>query len=320
MLIIRCIIGAVGGLIVGFVLGLILFIPGCVVAGIATQDQRRAEAIASNISGSVAFLGAVIGFIIPIVIAREAAKEATKQREAEAAAKAAEEQRQREAERERQRQYFTSLVDLGSNSFALFEAMPTHLMTTEELLDQAESDFEEGALAPFWDSVERAAMLLGRFDDSVRTITTNAERHTDVAKNYEGTPPPFPIILDSVTGMAAANTTTDRMKAIVRKAQRNFQFATIFEQRKTNQLLVAGFTNLAQALDGMGRRIESSIDDLGGRISEMSSTLGGSLQKLGSTLDDTHATLQKDAADRAERHKQALTMLDNIQRRRKPLL
>jgi hypothetical protein len=316
MLIIRCIIGAVGGLIVGFVLGLILFIPGCVVAGIATQDQRRAEAIASNISCSVAFLGAVIGSIIPIVIAREAAKK----REAEAAAKAAEEQRQREAERERQRQYFTSLVDLGCRSFALFEAMPTHLMTTEELLDQAESDFEEGALAPFWDSVERAAMLLGRFDDSVRTITTNAERHTDVAKKYEGTPPPFPIMLDSVTGMAAANTTTDRMKAIVRKAQRNFQFATIFEQRKTNQLLVAGFTNLAQALDGMGRRIESSIDDLGDRISEMSSTLDGSLQKLGSTLDDTHATLQKDAADRAERQKQALTMLDNIQRRRKPLL
>ncbi len=233
------------------------------------------------------------------------------------AAKAAEEQRQREAERERQRQYFKSMVDLGSGSFALFEAMPSHLMSTEELLDQAESDFKEGAFAPFWDSVERATMQLGRLDDSVRTITANAERHTDVAKRYEGTPPPFPIILDSVTGMAAASTTTDRMRAIVRKAQSNFQFATIFEQRKTNQLLVAGFTNLAQALDGMGRRIESSIEDLGGRISEMSSTLDVSLQNLGSNLKDT---IQKDAAERAGRHERALTMLDNIQRRRKPVL
>jgi hypothetical protein len=320
MLIIRCILGTVGG----WFLGLLLFIPGCLAATIVTQDVRRGETIANNISVWVASLGAVIGFIIPIVSAQRAAKEATKRREAEAAAQAAEEQRQREAERERQRQYLTSLVDLGSRSFALFEDMPTHLLTTEELLDQAESNFVEEAFAPFWDSVERAAMQLGHFDDCVRTITANAERHTDVAKDYEGTPPPFPIILDSVTGMAVATTTADRMKAIVRKAQRNFQFAMIFEQRKTNQLLVAGFTNLAQALDGMGSRIESSIDDLGGRISEMSSTLDKSFQSVGSNLKDTlktmHTSIEKDAAHRAERHERALTMLDNIQRRRKPIL
>jgi len=265
----------------------------------------------------------------------------------------AERQRQRgEAERERQRQqqlalinmhknqqrqFYTSLIDLCSGSFELFESMPNHLLTAEECLDQAGGDFEEGAFAPFWDSVERAAMNIGQFDDNVRTITTNAKRHTDVAKRYEGPPPPFPIVLDSVSGMAAANTTNDRMRAIVRKAQRNFQFATIFEQRKTNQLLVAGFTNLAQALDGMGRRIESSIDSLGEQISEMSSTLDTSLQNLGSNLSSTLTTLHesstealsnhfgglqtsmhKDSESRAERHKKALEMLDNIQRRRLP--
>lgn len=254
----------------------------------------------------------------------------------------AERQAQQELDRinkrkNQQRQFYTSLIDLGSGSFALFESMPNHLFTAEELLDQAEVDFKEGAFAPFWDSVEKAAMQLGRFDDSVRTITTNAERHTDVAKRYEGPPPPFPIVLDSVTGMAAAKTTNDRMRAIVRRAQRNFQFATIFEQRKTNQLLVAGFTNLAQALDGMGRRIESSIDGLGEQISEMSSTLDASLQNLGSNLNSTLTTLhesstealsshfeglqtsmQKHNDNQAERHKQTLEMLDNIQRRRRP--
>jgi biopolymer transport protein ExbB/TolQ len=236
-----------------------------------------------------------------------------------------------------QRQFYTSLIDLGSDSFALFESMPNHLLTAEELLDKAEGDFEEGAFAPFWDSVERAAMKLGQFDDSVRTITTNAERHADVAKRYEGPPPAFPIVLDSVTGMAAANTTNDRMRTILRQAQRNFQFATIFEQRKTNQLLVAGFTNLAEALDGMGRRIESSIDGLGEQISEMSSTLDTSLQNLASDLSSTLTTLhessteafsnhfeglqtslQKDSESRAARHKQTLDMLDNIQRRKLP--
>ncbi len=257
------------------------------------------------------------------------------------------EQQQQELERisthkNQQKQYHTLLIGLASRSFTLFEAMPKHLMSTEELLDQAEADFEEGAFAPFWDSVEHAAMQLGHFDESVRTITTNATQHTDVAERYEGKPPPFPIILDSVTGMAAANTTTDRMRDIVRKAQRDFQFATIFEQRKTNQLLVAGFTNLAQALDGMGRRIESSIMDLEDQISQMSSTLDGSLQNLGSSIgenltalnessmessqaliggvDGLRTIIQGDTKVRAERHKQTLKMLNDIQQERKPLV
>jgi hypothetical protein len=49
-----------------------------------------------------------------------------------------------------------------------------------------------------------------------------------------------------------------------------------------------------------------------------------SFQTIGSNLKDTfttmHTSTQKDAADRAERHERALTMLDNIQRRRKPIL
>ena len=68
----------------------------------------------------------------------------------------------------------------------------------------------------------------------------------------------------------------------------------------------------------------ASIDDLGGHISEMSSALDESLQNLGSNLNDTlttlHTSIEKDAADRAERHKRALTMLDNIQRRRRPTM
>lgn len=106
----------------------------------------------------------------------------------------------------------------------------------------------------------------------------------------------------------------------------------IYEQRKTNQLLVAGVTNLAQALDGMGYRIASSIDGLGGQISAMSSVMQESLSALGEqiqtgsqqlveSLDALHTTTKQSAADTRgikERHDRALEMLDNIQRRRIP--
>lgn len=67
--------------------------------------------------------------------------------------------------------------------------------------------------------------------------------------------------------------TAERMKAIVRKAQRSFQFATIYEQRKTNQILIAGFTNLAEALDQMAYRITDSIDNLTNSVDVMTSMM-----------------------------------------------
>jgi hypothetical protein len=209
--------------------------------------------------------------------------------------------RQHEAE---QGSMHSQLVTLTSTSLTTFEAMPTQLLSAEGALDRAETDFADGAFAPFWDSVENAATCIGRFDDGIRTITLSAKQHLEVTKTYEARPPQFPISSSSVRGMVVANTTTDRMRAIVRKAQCNFQFATIYEQRKTNKLLVAGFQNLAQVIDGLGDRITSSIDGLGNQISEMSSSLSHSLSELNDQS--------------SERHKDALEILDNIQRRRVP--
>jgi hypothetical protein len=119
---------------------------------------------------------------------------------------------------------------------------------------------------------------------------------------------------------------------IVRKAQSDFQFATIYEQRKTNQLLVAGFTNLAQALDGMGQRIASSIDDLGDRITTMANAVDGmkdalvdSIGQLGEAIEEQssqqtealNSAIRQVSTDQIERQNKALEMLDNIQRRRK---
>ncbi len=244
-----------------------------------------------------------------------------------------------EAHKKQQHDYHQSLAESGTLSFASFTALPKHLENAEACLDQAEKDFSESAFSPFWDSVERAAVDLGNFDNSIRIILHQARHYNTIVHCYEGKPPPYPIILDSVTHMAVANTTADRMKDIVRKAQCDFHFATIYEQRKTNQLLIAGFTTLAQALQGMANRIESSINNLSSQISGMSETLDASLQNLGASLNQTlgaiqqnsmqaakiagkidgvHGAMLQDAAYRAERHKEVLTMLDNIQRRRRP--
>lgn len=260
------------------------------------------------------------------------ARIATRAREAEQERRHQEEIARDNAHKAQQETYQSELVELGNTSLDLFEGMPSHLLDAESLLDQAERDFEEGAFAPFWDSIEQVTVRLGRFDGSVESISHNSKRHAKLAMVFEARPPRFPIIVDSVRGMIAGNTTADRMKTVVRKAQRNFQFASIYEQRKTNQILIAGFTNLAQALDGMGRRIAASIDELSIQVSEMSSTLDSSLASLGQQLEEgnqatqnltetvkgLHGTVQKEASEQMARHDRALEMLDNIQRRRMP--
>jgi hypothetical protein len=132
-----------------------------------------------------------------------------------------------------------------------------------------------------------------------------------------------------VTKLGVGATTAERMQATVRKAQRNFQFATIYEQRKTNQILVEGFTSLAEALNEMTWHITTSIDNLTRSVDGMASTLNDSMRAIHSRLGEIGEAAHKDsretahqraeeASDAAAREGMALEMLDNIQRGRRP--
>ena len=246
--------------------------------------------------------------------------------------------REREEERIAERQAsqqrcHAELVNITENALQNFESLTQNLMYAEALLDQAERDFKEQAFNPFWDSVEQATLRLGVFADGVAQINQALKKYGDLSSVYKAKAPEFPIAVDSVQGMAAGNTTANRMSAIVRQAQRDFHFASIYTQRRTNQILIAGFTNLGQALDGMGQRISQSIDELSTQVSEMSLSLSDSMTFLGKqmtmanestvaiseSMREIQSSLERDASERSERHARALEMLDNIQRGRKPI-
>jgi RNA-splicing ligase RtcB len=110
------------------------------------------------------------------------------------------------------------------------------------------------------------------------------------------------------------------MHGIVRRAQRDFQFSVIYEHRKTNQILVAGFKNLAQAVEEMASRITASIDSLTTSVDKMTSTLDESLRRL-SEQTERLATgaaekSDRDAAGKCVREQRVLEMLDRIERQR----
>lgn len=218
-------------------------------------------------------------------------------------------ERARREHREEQERYRKEMIRLGEQSIGLFESMPKLLSSAEALLDRAENDFADSAFAPFWDSIENAAKTLAHFDRGIHQIEDNSSDYTELIKEYKDTPPEFPLARQSVANLRVGLATAERMEALVRKAQRNFQFAMIYEQRKTNQILVAGFTSLAHALAQMTRQTTASINALSSSIGAIHSRMG-----------DITEMASWHHSEAAERQKKALEMLDNIQRGRRPFL
>jgi hypothetical protein len=315
---------------------MILWIPTCFVAAIARNDMRGGEAAANHLNVLPFVCGAIgliIGLALDIQKAQEASEEERRRRETEESAKLAEEQRllaEQAALRSRlvaeQNSLRLQMTELGGHSLSTFEMLPTHLSRAEKQLDKANIDFRRHAFVPFWNSIEESAKELGRFDEGVRQIGGNAIRYRELLPRYEGKPPPFPIPRHSAEKLAVAKTTATRMATIVDTAHCDHQFASIYLQVKTNQILIAGFTNLAHALDRMSWQIAGSIRDLAGAVDGMAASLDDSVSDVYSKLTDIavqdrkyYAEIVEQGSAIAERQTKALEMLDNIQHRRRPV-
>lgn len=286
------------------------------------------------IVGVVWFMGAYPGIfwlivlvVIGIFVVRFAIKQSKedKARQAEEAA--------------RQLAYQAQIISACNDSVVAFESIPKDLMTAEQLLDTAAAEFQDGAFSPFWDSIERAMGKLGAIDGSIKLITDRSDRYKTLAKSYSGQSPPFPVDPASAHRLATANETARRLQSIVRKAQRNFQFATIYEQRKTSEILIAGFTNLGEAIHGVGERLQQSIGFLGDQIDDLSTSMAQMNEKVVNAVKDVSTAanevssrtaevssaikaadtrIQAAMVDQGARQETANKMLDNIQRRRVP--
>lgn len=230
----------------------------------------------------------------------------------------------------------SQIIETCEAAIDAFEAVPKDLLTAEQLLDVAGDEFRTGAFSPFWDSIERAMSKLGSVDASIANIASGSSRYKQLTSSYGGDPPPFPVQAESARRLVAANETSGRLSRLVREAQRNFQFATIYEQRRTNQILIAGFTSLGDAIHGLGTHLEQSIDALGDQIGDLSSSMTTMNEKVVASLEGVSSAVsgvgagvtatikgaeknvQAAMSEQAARQERAVGMLDNIQRRRVP--
>jgi methyl-accepting chemotaxis protein len=259
---------------------------------------------------------------------RDAAAALQRKLQAEAEARLRREKEEREAREaavraeeiarlERAKRCREDTLSSVNSSLSLFELMTQNLNSADAWLDEAEDNFDDGAFAPFWDSIEKATKQLARFHANLKNFKETSGRYTELVRRIEGVPPEFPISPQSVARLNVAADTTRRLKAIVRKAQCDFQFATIYEQRKTNKILIAGFSNLAQALDGMTDQITGSINDLASSVSRVRESTVSIHERMGETAETAiqhNEEMRRLASDAADRERKALELLEAVER------
>jgi chemotaxis protein histidine kinase CheA len=262
----------------------------------------------------VEVLFALLLVVILLAIAKTLRELAAAKKQKQAAERAALESREagRRQAAGRQEEYADSLVRICKESLDDFELLPGHLIAAEEFLDQAEARFREGAFAPFWDSIEQAVQELGGFDARVQSIKSRLTTYETLVKQYEGQPPQFPVDRDGVSNLGVSAGTAERLRSTVYQAQCDFPFATIFEQRKANQILVAGFPTLANALALMSSDLQSSIGQLARSVAETRLPLDDSLHAI-------YMNVANPAALSAQHHKEVMRELKSATTERKAL-
>lgn len=207
------------------------------------------------------------------------------------------------------------------------EALRELLRKADMALDRAQIFFRERAFTPFWDSVENAVESLRNFDRRVDYISQSAKEYYGNLAGQEHTFPTFP--LDS-RDIPVPDVALKRLSEIIAIAQRDFQFAHIFEQRRTTSAIVTGFRNtqeaisclrvdLMESLANLQRSLETGLEGISSDIQNGLQDLAAGHEQSAADLRNTLDSQAKaDAATRSKHQKFVEGALDNIQNRRKP--
>lgn len=163
-------------------------------------------------------------------------------------------------------EYHAEIERLCAKSCDKFSDIPQHLDSANNLLDQAQERFEDGAYSPFWESIERALTELGSFNAAIRTIHNSASSYRSNLESYRqnggssDNVPGFPISSADLEQANACELIATRLNDIAYEALKHHDFTVIYEQRRTSAILVEGFKTLGQAIDQLGNRIGHELE------------------------------------------------------------
>lgn len=244
----------------------------------------------------------IVGIIVILSVGdrRKAdAAEKSRRQELVAARQRAEAERQRKenelAERRRveahaalQRQLLAQLNQLGDQATSTARGLHEHVRGAEVALNDVLHKYIEHRYYPFWDAVLNALNIIDGYDRDVKRIGDLVKKCEAVAGQLEAQPAALPIQLGMIPSIADV---TNQLRAITEKADSNHDFASIYAAWATNHILVRGFSNVCDAVNGTGRLVASSISALADTVEhkfvDLDRTLRDGFGSVRTTMDET---------------------------------
>ncbi len=196
------------------------------------------------------------------------------------------------------------LSSAGATASAVVDAV----RNVEGLMATARAEYDAHAFGPFWDAVEGAAHKLAEADLGLKFIAESATSYYATLSACRHT---FPVFEPQPQDLPDLRPVLNEFQKVVRLGQTNYEFANIWEHRRTRAVLIAGFTTLGDAISSLANTIEVSISDLQAAMSSELAHVVEEQVALREQLVTEHETLQVTLESQT-------AMLDNIQRRRKP--
>lgn len=144
----------------------------------------------------------------------------------------------------------------AESHFAALRSLAPLLDAANRHLDEAIQRFQENAFGPFWDSIQEAVRTLDAFRHSANEVRGEYDEYHHTLSGYSHTFPVLPRYGDQLPNPISA---LQRLDQAVRLGQTNFQFATIWEQRRTREAVLVGFDTWADAVSQIAARVLSSF-------------------------------------------------------------
>lgn len=129
--------------------------------------------------------------------------------------------------------------------FEALRSLPPLVDAANQHLDEATHQFSENAFGPFWDSIQAAVRALDAFRQTANKAWTEHHEYRDTLMGSSHT---FPLLPNYGNRLPDPLPALQRLEQIVRLGQTNFQFATIWEQRRTRDAIMVGFDTWADAV------------------------------------------------------------------------
>jgi hypothetical protein len=161
------------------------------------------------------------------------------------------------------------------------KGIPFQLDCAHKVLDKIKFEFQENALIPFWDEIENFVIEMNSYQNSLQIMETNKKIYYQIVHSTENN---FPKTFPSYVDEKKTENLISEFKTIQREAFKKFEFANLWEQRKTQKILAFGFSNLQDAINNMSYNIVSSINILNDNISTLDKTISNGYENLSKVI------------------------------------